>query len=239
MNEEINQNIVSSRPGGLGPVQNIAQQGGLGAVQAQSGNDGGYQRNSSLAMFELANAEKNKAKEMFYETEAMKAKAMQQNIGAERNAVMQQEQARIDGAVLAALENGKLDDMSVSQIFQDSRVSDDAKQKIADRMYPPRNVIIQDPAVQEMVDKNRDYNANLNSARNFNRKNSDFDDSEIGTFASPNGPVDAIFNEIDKSAANNYEDQHMDKDLANKYIANSGITSFARFEEDGRRWGRN
>ena len=236
MNEEINPNVIAGN-GGLAPMQNIAQQSqpqgsGLGGIAQQVP----YQRNSSLAMFELANAEKNKAKEMFYENEAMKAKTMQQDLGSEKQAM---QQSQIDNSILSALQSGSIDEATANAIFQDPRVSETAKKQVADTIYPSRNVITQDPAVQEMIDKNRDYNANLNSVRNFSRKNSDFDDSNIGTFASPNGPVDAIFNEIDNSAANNYEDQHIDKDLANKYIANSGITSFARFEEDGRRWGRN
>jgi len=143
MNEEINPNIIAGN-GGLAPMQNIVQQreqqvsqptkeSGLGNV----GQQVPYQRNSSLAMFELANAEKNKAKEMFYENEAMKSKTMQQDLGSEKQAMQQQaQQSQIDNSILGALKSGAVDEATANAIFQDSRVSDNVKQQIADTLYP-------------------------------------------------------------------------------------------------------
>lgn len=62
------------------PQQQVAQQSqGLGSLAPQ--------RNSSLEMFELANAERMKAKEMQFENEAMRAKGEQQRLAAENNAM--------------------------------------------------------------------------------------------------------------------------------------------------------
>lgn len=135
MNEEINPNIIAGN-GGLAPMQNVAQQApsqsGLGGIAQQIP----YQRNSSLAMFELANAEKNKAKEMFYENEAMKAKTMQQNLGAEKQAM---QQSQIDNSILSALKSGSIDEATANAIFQDRRISDTVKKEVADVIYPSVN----------------------------------------------------------------------------------------------------
>jgi len=134
MNEEINPNVIAGN-GGLAPMQNIAQQSqapqgsGLGGIVQQVP----YQRNSSLAMFELANAEKNKAKEMFYENEAMKAKTMQQDLGSEKQAM---QQSQIDNSILSALQSGSIDEATANAIFQDPRVSEAAKKQVADTIYP-------------------------------------------------------------------------------------------------------
>lgn len=132
MNEEINSNIIAGN-GGLAPMQNVAQQAssqsGLGVLAQQVP----YQRNSSLAMFELANAEKNKAKEMFYENEAMKAKTMQQDLGAEKQAM---QQSQVDNSILSALKSGSIDEATANAIFQDRRISDTVKKEVADVFYP-------------------------------------------------------------------------------------------------------
>ena len=97
---------------------------GLGNIQGQQAP-----RNTSLEMFDLANAEKMKAKEMQYENEAMRARADQQNLQAEKNAM-------IDNQILSALKNGQIDEQTAAGIFQDPRISDSTKQAVADVFYP-------------------------------------------------------------------------------------------------------
>lgn len=99
---------------------------GLGNIQGQQAP-----RNTSLEMFDLANAEKMKAKEMQYENEAMRARADQQNLQAEKNAM-------IDNQILSALKNGQIDEQTAAGIFQDPRISDSTKQAVADVFYPVR-----------------------------------------------------------------------------------------------------
>lgn len=90
---------------------------------------GQIQRNTSLDMFDLANAEKMKAKEMQFQNEAMKAIAEQQNLQAERTAM-------IDNQILGALKNGQLTEQDAIAIFQDQRIGDSTKQAVADVFYP-------------------------------------------------------------------------------------------------------
>ena len=99
---------------------------GLGNIQGQQAP-----RNTSLEMFDLANAEKMKAKEMKYENEAMRARADQQNLQAERTAM-------IDNQILSALKNGQIDEQTAAGIFQDPRISDSTKQAVADVFYPAK-----------------------------------------------------------------------------------------------------
>lgn len=93
---------------------------------------GQIQRNTSLDMFDLANAEKMKAKEMQFQNEAMKARAEQQNLQAERTAM-------IDNQILGALKNGQLTEQDAIAIFQDQRIGDSTKQAVADVFYPASN----------------------------------------------------------------------------------------------------
>ena len=99
---------------------------GLGNIQGQQAP-----RNTSLEMFDLANAEKMKAKEMKYENEAMRARADQQNLQSEKTAM-------IDNQILSALKNGQIDEQTAAGIFQDPRISDSTKQAVADVFYPAR-----------------------------------------------------------------------------------------------------
>ena len=104
------------------PQQQVAQQSqGLGSLAPQ--------RNSSLEMFELANAERMKAREMKLENEAMKAKAEQQMLQAERGAIA-------DNQILSALKNGQIDEKTAWNIFQDQNVSQSTKQAVANVFYP-------------------------------------------------------------------------------------------------------
>ncbi len=111
---------------GLGQIgalqqQQVAQQTqGLGSLAPQ--------RNSSLEMFELANAEKMKAKEMQFENEAMRAKGEQQRLAAENNAMRENQ-------ILEGLKNGQIDEKTAFDIFGDKNISQDVKQKIAQVMY--------------------------------------------------------------------------------------------------------
>lgn len=132
MADQINESVVA-RQGGLGPAQNIV--GGLGQVSQQSVPDNGYRRNSSLELFELANAEKQKAKEMFYENEAMKARAAQQELGNENSKMQQNE---IDNSILSALKSGSIDEATANAIFQDRRISDTVKSEVANAFYPSK-----------------------------------------------------------------------------------------------------
>ena len=104
------------------PRQQVAQQTqGLGSLATQ--------RNSSLEMFELANAERMKAREMKLENEAIKAKAEQQMLQAERVAM-------VDNQILSALKQGQIDEQTAWNIFQDKNVSQSTKQAVADVFYP-------------------------------------------------------------------------------------------------------
>ena len=107
------------------PQQQVAQQTqGLGSLAPQ--------RNSSLEMFELANAEKMKAKEMQFENEAMKAKGEQQRLAVENNAMKENQ-------ILEGLRNGQIDEKTAFDIFGDQSISQDVKQKVAQVMYPSTN----------------------------------------------------------------------------------------------------
>ena len=112
---------------GLGQIgapqqQQVAQQTqGLGSLAPQ--------RNSSLEMFELANAERMKAREMKLENEAMKAKAEQQMLQAERGSM-------VDNQILSALKQGQIDEQTAWNIFQDQNVSQSTKQAVANVFYP-------------------------------------------------------------------------------------------------------
>ena len=104
------------------PQQQVAQQSqGLGSLAPQ--------RNSSLEMFELANAERMKAREMKLENEAMKAKGEQQRLAAENNAMRENQ-------ILEGLKNGQIDEKTAFDIFGDKNISENVKQKIAQVMYP-------------------------------------------------------------------------------------------------------
>jgi len=109
------------------PQQQAAQEQtqGLGSLAPQ--------RNSSLEMFELANAERMKAREMKLENEAMKAKAEQQMLQAERGAM-------VDNQILSALKQGQIDEKTAWNIFQDQNVSQSTKQAVANVFYPNQAV---------------------------------------------------------------------------------------------------
>ena len=109
------------------PQQEVAQQPqqGLGSLAPQ--------RNSSLEMFELANAERMKAREMKLENEAMKAKAEQQMLQAERGSM-------VDNQILSSLKQGQIDEQTAWNIFQDKNVSQSTKQAVADVFYPNQAV---------------------------------------------------------------------------------------------------
>ena len=108
------------------PQQQVAQQTqGLGSLAPQ--------RNSSLEMFELANAERMKAREMKLENEAMKAKAEQQMLQAERGSIT-------DNQILSALKQGQIDEQTAWNIFQDQNVSQSTKQAVANVFYPNQAV---------------------------------------------------------------------------------------------------
>ena len=109
------------------PQEQVAQQPqqGLGSLAPQ--------RNSSLEMFELANAERMKAREMKLENEAMKAKAEQQMLQAERGAI-------VDNQILSALKQGQIDEQTAWNIFQDQNISQSIKQAVANVFYPNQAV---------------------------------------------------------------------------------------------------
>ena len=112
------------------PILNQAT--GLGNVVQPQQEQQTYGRNSSLEMFELANAEKMKAKEMQFENEAMRAKGEQQRLAAENNAMRENQ-------ILEGLKNGQIDEKTAFDIFGDKNISQDVKQKIAQVMYPSTN----------------------------------------------------------------------------------------------------
>ena len=121
------------------PQQQVAQQPqqGLGSLAPQ--------RNSSLEMFELANAERMKAREMKLENEAMKAKAEQQMLQAERGAM-------VDNQILSALKNGQIDEKTAFNILGDKNISQDVKQKIAQVMYPSMEQMMEAQTSQDDLD---------------------------------------------------------------------------------------
>ncbi len=117
---------------GLGQI-GVPQQEQVAQQQSQGLGSLAPQRNSSLEMFELANAERMKAREMKLENEAMKAKAEQQMLQAERGSIA-------DNQILSALKNGQIDEKTAWNIFQDKNVSQSAKQAVADVFYPNQAV---------------------------------------------------------------------------------------------------
>ena len=116
--------------GAYSPILNHAN--GLGNVVQPQQEQQTFGRNSSLEMFELANAEKMKAKEMQFENEAMRAKGEQQRLAAENNAMRENQ-------ILEGLKNGQIDEKTAFDIFGDKNISQDVKQKIAQVMYPSTN----------------------------------------------------------------------------------------------------
>ena len=122
MNEE-NQ-VINAREGGLSPVAQAQNGAGLGSIQ-----DSAPKRNSSLELFELANAEKNRAKEMQYENETMKAKVEQQRLAGEANAIK-------EAQIIEGLKNGQIDEKTAFSIFADDSISKPVKQAVADVFYP-------------------------------------------------------------------------------------------------------
>ena len=113
--------------GANSPILNQAN--GLGNVVQPQQEQQTFGRNSSLEMFELANAEKMKAKEMQFENEAMRAKGEQQRLSAENNAMRENQ-------ILEGLKNGQIDEKTAFDILGDKNISQDVKQKIAQVMYP-------------------------------------------------------------------------------------------------------
>ena len=113
--------------GANSPILNQAN--GLGNVVQPRQEQQTFGRNSSLEMFELANAEKMKAKEMQFENEAMRAKGEQQRLSAENNAMRENQ-------ILDGLKNGQIDEKTAFDILGDKNISQDVKQKIAQVMYP-------------------------------------------------------------------------------------------------------
>ena len=132
----MNEDQIVARQGGLGgvaaPMQgSVAQevQGGLGKVATEAPAQQGYGRNSSLEMFEVVNAEKQKAKEMQFENEALRARGDQMKYKAE-NAAMK------DNQINQMLKAGQLDEETALGIINDPSVSDSTKQNIANVFYP-------------------------------------------------------------------------------------------------------
>ena len=133
----MNEDQIIASPGGLGgvtlanPEGSVAQavQGGLGKVGSPAPQQQGYARNSSLEMFEVANAEKQKAKEMQFENEALRARGDQMKYKAE-NAAMK------DNQINQMLKAGQLDEETALSIISDPSVSDSTKQNIANVFYP-------------------------------------------------------------------------------------------------------
>ena len=132
----MNEDQIVARQGGLGgvaaPMQgSLAQavQGGLGKVGSPAPEQQGYARNSSLAMFEVANAEKQRAKEMQFENEALRARGEQMRYKAENSAMK-------DNQINQMLKAGQLDEETALSIINDPSVSDSTKQNIANVFYP-------------------------------------------------------------------------------------------------------
>ena len=74
-----------------------------------------------------------KAREMKLENEAMKAKAEQQMLQAEKRAM-------VDNQILSALKQGQIDEKTAWNIFQDQNVSQSTKQAVANVFYPNQAV---------------------------------------------------------------------------------------------------
>ena len=131
------------------PQQQVTQQPqqGLGSLAPQ--------RNSSLEMFELANAERMKAREMKLENEAMKAKAEQQMLQAENNAIRENQ-------ILEGLKNGQIDEKTAFNILGDKNISQDVKQKIAQVMYPSTEQVREVPTSQDDLDFYRKDGVEIN-----------------------------------------------------------------------------
>ena len=133
----MNEDQIIASPGGLGggmlanPEGSVAQavQGGLGKVGSPATQQQGYARNSSLEMFEVANAEKQKAKEMQFENEALRARGEQMKYKAENSAMK-------DNQINQMLKAGQLDEQTALGIINDPSVSDSTKQNIANVFYP-------------------------------------------------------------------------------------------------------
>ena len=133
----MNEDQIIASPGGLGggtlanPEGSVAQavQGGLGKVGSPAPQQQGYARNSSLEMFEVANAEKQKAKEMQFENEALRARGDQMRYKAENSAMK-------DNQINQMLKAGQLDEEAALGIINDPSVSDSTKQNIANVFYP-------------------------------------------------------------------------------------------------------
>ena len=133
----MNEDQIITSPGGLGggmlanPEGSVAQvvQGGLGKVGSPAPQQQGYARNSSLEMFEVANAEKQKAKEMQFENEALRARGDQMKYKAENSAMK-------DNQINQMLKAGQLDEETALGIISDPSVSDSTKQNIANVFYP-------------------------------------------------------------------------------------------------------
>ena len=133
----MNEDQIIASPGGLGggtlanPEGSVAQavQGGLGKVGSPAPQQQGYARNSSLEMFEVANAEKQKAKEMQFENEALRARGDQMKYKAENSAMK-------DNQINQMLKAGQLDEQTALGIISDQSVSDSTKQNIANVFYP-------------------------------------------------------------------------------------------------------
>ena len=121
------------------PILNQANGNGLGNVVQPQQEQQTFGRNSSLEMFELANAEKMKAKEMQFENEAMRAKGEQQRLAAENNAMRENQ-------ILEGLKNGQIDEKTAFDILGDKNISQDVKQKIAQVMYPSTDQVMEVPA---------------------------------------------------------------------------------------------
>ena len=137
----MNEDQIVARQGGLGgvaaPMQgSVAQavQGGLGKVATEAPVQQGYGRNSSLEMFEVANAEKQKAKEMQFENEALRARGDQIKYKAENSAMK-------DNQINQMLKAGQLDEETALGIINDPSVSDSTKQNIANVFYPAKATI--------------------------------------------------------------------------------------------------
>ena len=122
--------------GANSPILNQAN--GLGNVVQPQQEQQTFGRNSSLEMFELANAEKMKAKEMQFENEAMRAKGEQQRLAAENNAMRENQ-------ILEGLKNGQIDEKTAFDIFGDRNISQGVKKKIAQVMYPSTDQVMEFP----------------------------------------------------------------------------------------------
>ena len=135
------------------PILNQAN--GLGNVVQPQQEQQTFGRNSSLEMFELANAEKMKAKEMQFENEAMRAKGEQQRLAAENNAMRENQ-------ILEGLKNGQIDEKTAFDILGDRNISQGVKQKIAQVMYPSTEQSMEVPTSQDDLDFYRKDGVEIN-----------------------------------------------------------------------------